>query len=139
MKRVGAICILIFATLTSFNEQNCLSVRFKNSTDKEFTNLKVWTASGEIVLKNLKQGEVSSAYHVPWSYKFTYAVADTKDGAFITPGYCRTGEIRYENGEILMEFTITPESYKHDPREKAYLFIKATIKEALAGKENQTR
>ena len=127
MIKEALISFIIFAALTSFNNHNCLSIKFKNSTDKEFIDLKVWTADGDILLHSLKPGEVSNSFPISWSYKFTYAEAKTEVGMFITPGYCRSGEKRYDNGEMLMEFLITSDSYKTYPKEKPYLFIKASI------------
>ncbi len=82
---------------------------------------------GDIILHNLKNGEVSNAFSITKSYKLTYANAVTKSGNFTTPGYCRTGETVYSEGEMIMEFILTPESYKNYAKENPYLFIKTTI------------
>jgi hypothetical protein len=82
---------------------------------------------GDIILHNLKNGEVSNAFSITKSYKLTYANAVTKSGNFTTPGYCRTGETVYSEGEMIMEFILTPESYKNSVKENPYLYIKTTI------------
>ena len=128
MIKKASIVFICFSLLTSSNfKKECLQIRFKNSTSKDFIELKVWTIDGDIILHNLKNGEVSDAFSITKSYKFTYANAVTKSGNFTTPGYCRTGETIYSGGEMIMEFILTPESYKNSAKENPYLYIKTTI------------
>ena len=108
-----------------------MQIRFKNSTGKDFIELKVWTIDGDIILHNFKNGEVSDAFSITKSYKFTYANAVTKSGIFTTPGYCRTGETVYSGGDMTMEFILTPGSYKNSANENPYLYIKTTIDERV--------
>ena len=130
MVKIASIVFICFLVLTSFNlNKECLQIRFKNSTGKDFIELKVWTMDGDIILHNLKNGEVSDAFSITKSYKFTYANAVTKSGIFTTPGYCRTGEKVYSGSEMIMEFILTPESYKNSAKENPYLYIKTTIDE----------
>jgi len=132
MIKTASIVFICFSLLTSFNfKKECLQIRFKNSTGKDFIELKVWTIDGDIILHNLKNGEVSHAFSITKSYKFTYANAVTKSGNFTTPGYCRTGETVYSGGEMIMEFILTPESYKNSVKENPYLYIKTTIDEGV--------
>ena len=128
MIKTAYIAFICFLLLASFNlKKECLQIRFKNSTGKDFIELKVWTIDGDIILHNLKNGEVSDAFSITKSYKLTYANAVTKSGNFTTPGYCRTGETVYSEGEMIMEFILTPESYKNSVKENPYLYIKTTI------------
>ena len=128
MIKKASIVFICFSLLTSSNfKKECLQIRFKNSTSKDFIELKVWTIDGDIILHNLKNGEVSDAFSITKSYKFTYVNAVTKSGIFTTPGYCRTGETVYSGGEMIMEFILTPESYKNSAKENPYLYIKTTI------------
>lgn len=120
-----AFILFILIALTSFNKKpGCLSIKFRNSTDKDFIDLKIWTVDGYIKIHDLKKGETSELYTISWSYKYTYAEANTASGMFITPGTCHSGEKKYDAGELLMEFMITPRSYQTYPNEKPYLFIK---------------
>jgi len=128
MIKKASIVFICFSLLTSSNfKKECLQIRFKNSTSKDFIELKVWTIDGDIILHNLKNGEVSDAFSITKSYKFTYVNAVTKSGIFTTPGYCKTGETVYTGGEMIMEFILTPESYKNSAKENPYLYIKTTI------------
>src|SRR4030095_10359818 len=128
MKKTASIVFICFVLLTSFNlNKDCLQIRFKNSTGKDFIELKVWTIDGDIILHNLKNGQVSDVFSITKSYKFTYANAITESGIFTTPGYCRTGETVYSGGEMIMEFILTRESYKNSVKENPYLYIKTTI------------
>jgi len=128
MIKKASIVFICFSLLTSSNfKKECLQIRFKNSTSKDFIELKVWTIDGDIILHNLKNGEVSDAFSITKSYKFTYVNAVTKSGIFTTPGYCKTGETVYTGGEMIMEFILTPESYKNSVKENPYLYIKTTI------------
>jgi hypothetical protein len=130
MVKTVSIVFICFVLLTSFNlNKECLQIRYKNSTGKDFIELKVWTIDGDIILHNLKNGEVSQPFSITNSYKFTYANAVTKSGIFTTPGYCRTGETVYSGGEMIMEFILTPESYKNSAKENPYLYIKTTFDE----------
>jgi len=132
MVKTASIVFICFLLLTSFNlNKECLQIRFKNSTGKDFIELKVWTLDGDIILHNFKNGEVSDAFSITKSYKFTYANAVTKSGIFTTPGYCRTGETVYSGGEMIMEFILTPGSYKNSVKENPYLYIKTTIEERV--------
>ncbi len=128
MIKRASIGVIFFLFLTSFNlKKECLQIRFKNSTGKNFVELKVWTIDGYITLHNFKNGEVSDEFLITKSCKFTYANAVTESGIFTTPGYCRTGEKVYVGGEMTMEFILTPESYKNSTKENPYLFIKTTV------------
>jgi len=128
MIKKASIVFICFSLLTSSNfKKECLQIRFKNSTSKDFIELKVWTIDGDIILHNLKNGEVSDAFSITKSYKFTYVNAVTKSGIFTTPGYCKTGQTVYTGGEMIMEFILTPESYKNSAKENPYLYIKTTI------------
>ena len=132
MVKTASIAFISFLLLTSFNLNNkCLQIQFKNSTGKDFIELKVWTIDGDIILHNLKNGKVSQAFSITKSYKFTYANAVTKSGIFTTPGHCITGETVYSGGEMIMEFILTPESYKNSAKANPYLYIKTTIDEGV--------
>ena len=132
MLKTASIVFICFLLLTSFNSnKGCLQIRFKNSTGKDFVELKVWTIDGYIILHNLKNGKVSQAFSITKSYKFTYANAVTKSGIFATPGHCITGETVYSGGEMIIEFILTPESYKNSAKENPYLYIKTTIDEGV--------
>ena len=132
MIKKASIVFICFSLLTSSNfKKECLQIRFKNSTSKDFIELKVWTIDGDIILHNLKNGEVSDAFSITKSYKFTYVNAVTKSGIFTTPGYCKTGETVYTGGEMIMEFILTPESYKNSAKENPYLYIKTTLEEGV--------
>lgn len=128
MIKTATILFICFFFLTSFNfNEKHLQIRFKNSTGKDFKELKVWTIDGYIILHNLKNGETSDVFLITSSYKFTYANVITEYEVFTTPGFCRTGEKNYSNGEMLMDFKLTSETYKNSPKENPYLFIKTTI------------
>ena len=134
MVKTASIVFICFVLLTSFNvNEECLQIRFKNSTGKDFIELKVWTIDGDIIIHNLKNGEVSNPFSITKSYKFTYANAVTRSGIFTTPGYCISGETVYSRGEMIMEFILTPETYKNAAKENPYLFIKTTIDEGVIG------
>ena len=132
MIKKASIVFICFSLLTSSNfKKECLQIRFKNSSGKDFIELKVWTIDGDIILHNFKNEEVSDAFSITKSYKFTYANAVTESGIFTTPGYCRTGETIYTEGKMIMEFILTPESYKNSAKENPYLYIETTIDEGV--------
>jgi len=132
MVKTASIGFICFFLLTSFNlNKKCLQIQFKNSTGKDFIELKAWTMDGDIILHNLKNGKLSQTFSITKSYKFTYANAVTESGIFTTPGYCRTGETIYSEGKMIMEFILTPESYKNSAKENPYLYIETTIDEGV--------
>ena len=127
MKTILSI-IACMILCSSFNHKgHRVQLRFKNSTGKDFTELKVWTIDGDIIVHDFKNGAVSKAFSVSSSYKIAHSTAITSTGTFTTPGLCHSGEKLYTEGDMLMEFILTSQTFTNGPKENPYLFVKTTI------------